>query len=66
MDTEAALADRRDVFPVIQTFRYRVSMWAYLERLDRRELAELILDSYGIRGGPTRLAAVDRDAFFES
>ena len=38
-------------FPVVHTFRYRVTSWAVLERLDRREVAELLLDSYAIRGG---------------
>ena len=35
MDTEQALADRRDTFVRIDTFRYRVTMWARLDRLDR-------------------------------
>jgi len=51
MDTGPALADRRDTFVRIDTFRFRVTMWA---RLDRRELAELLLDSYDVRGGPRR------------
>lgn len=50
MDTEAALANRRDVFPVVHTFTHRVSTWAYLDALDDREAAELVLDSYLIRG----------------
>ena len=52
MDTEQALADRRDTFVRIDTFRFRVTLWARLDRLDRRELAELLLESYDIRGGP--------------
>ncbi len=59
MDTEQALADRRDTFVHIATFRYRVTMWALLERLEQRELAELLLDSYDIRGGRRRRGAVD-------
>jgi hypothetical protein len=59
MDTEAALANRRETFPVIATFRKRVSLWAYLDQLDERETVELVLDSYGIRGGARRRAAVD-------
>lgn len=63
MDSEAQLAGGRDVFPVVHSFRYRVSMWGYLDRLDRRELAELLLDSYAIRGGTRRRAAVDLAAY---
>ncbi|GAA2498047.1 MmcQ/YjbR family DNA-binding protein [Terrabacter carboxydivorans] len=54
MDTEAALAGRRDVFVRIDTFRFRVTMWVRLDRLHRVELAELLLESYDIRGGPRR------------
>ena len=54
MDTEKALAGRRDTFVRIDTFRYRVTMWGRLDHLDRRELAELLLDSYDIRGGRRR------------
>ena len=63
MDLERALESRRTTFPVIHTFRFRVSLWARLDLLDRRELAELLLDSHAIRGGPRRAAQVDRDAF---
>ena len=52
MTTQAALAERRDVFPVVHTFQYRVTCWGYLDRIDLREAAELLLDSYTIRGGP--------------
>ena len=55
---------RRDVFPVVHTFEHRVSLWGVLDRLDRRELAELVLDSYGIGGGSRRAARVDRAAYF--
>ena len=54
MDTEPALDDRRVTFVRIDTFRFRVTLWARLDRLDRRELAELLLDSYDVRGGPRR------------
>jgi hypothetical protein len=54
MDTGPALAARSDTFVRIDTFRYRVTMWARLDRLGRRELAELLLDSYDVRGGPRR------------
>ncbi len=61
MDTEPALADRRDTFVRIDTFRYRVTMWARLDRLDRRELAELLLESYDIRGGRRRRGTTGLD-----
>jgi hypothetical protein len=59
MDTADALADRRDTFVHLVTFRFRVTMWALLERLDRTELAELLIDSYDIRGGRRRRGDVD-------
>ena len=61
MDTEEALAGRRDVFVHIDTFRFRVTLWAHLDRLDRRELAELLLESYDIRGGRRRRGDVGVD-----
>ncbi|NUR97436.1 MAG: hypothetical protein HOV67_19540, partial [Kribbellaceae bacterium] len=64
LDLGPALAARRDVFPVVHTFQYRVTCWGYLDRLDLRELSELLLDSYGIRGGPKRRQAVDLEQFF--
>jgi hypothetical protein len=65
MDLAAALAGRRETFPVIHTFRFRVSAWAYLDQLDRRELAEMLLDSFCIRGGRRRAERVDEDAYFQ-
>ena len=62
MDLERALEPRRTTFPVIHTFRYRVSVWARLDLLERRELAELLLDSHAIRGGRRRAQQVDREA----
>ena len=59
MDTEQALADRRDVFVRIDTFRYRVTIWARLDRLGRTELAELLVESYDIRGGRRRRGDTD-------
>ena len=59
MDTEQALAGRRDTFVRIDTFRFRDTMWARLDRLDQRELAELLLESYDIRGGRRRRGATD-------
>jgi hypothetical protein len=63
MDLGPALAARRDAFPLVHTFQYRVTCWGYLDRLDLREVAELLLDSYGIRGGPKRRKAVDLQQF---
>ena len=54
MDTGKALALRAKTFPVIHTFEYRVSVWGRLDLLEREELAELLLDSYDIRGGRRR------------
>jgi len=59
MDTEQALTDRRDTFVRIDTFRYRVTMWARLDRLGRTELAELLVESYDIRGGRRRRGDTD-------
>ena len=64
MSLGAALQGRRDVFPVVHTFRFRVSTWAVLARVSRREVAELLLDSYAIRGGTRRGEAVDEEAYF--
>ena len=64
MSLGEALDARRDVFPVVHVFRFRVSTWALLERLDRREVAELLLDSYAIRGGLRRGQAVDETRYF--
>jgi hypothetical protein len=62
MDSEQALDGRRDTFVRIDTFRFRVTMWARLDRLDRRELAELLLESYDIRGGRRRRGDTGLDA----
>jgi hypothetical protein len=51
LDSEQALADRRDVFFVVQTFRVKVSIWAWLDRLDEQELTELLTDSWRARRG---------------
>ena len=64
LSASAAWSARPDTFLVVHTFRYRVSGWALLERLDRREVAELLLDSYAIRGGVRRGEAVDEAAYF--
>jgi hypothetical protein len=64
MDLGAQLAGRPDTFLRVDTFEYRVSVWAWLDRLGRRELAELVLDSYRVRGGTRRAVAVDEAAYF--
>ena len=65
MDLEAQLARRRDTFVRIDTFEYRVTVWARLDQLARRELAELLLDSYRIRGGRRRGERVEEAAYFQ-
>jgi hypothetical protein len=65
MDLGAQLAGRAGSFFRVDTFDHRVSVWAWLDRLARRELAELLLDSYRIRGGVRRAGRVDEAAFFE-
>jgi hypothetical protein len=65
MDLGAALSRRRDTFVRIDTFDYRVSVWARLDRLGRRELAELMLDSFAVRGGTRRAERVNEAAFFD-
>jgi hypothetical protein len=64
LTASGAWSARPDTFVVVQTFRFRVCGWALLERLDRREVAELLLDSYTIRGGVRRGEAVDEAAYF--
>jgi len=64
MDLESQLAPRRETFVRIDTFEYRVSIWALLHRLGSRELAELLLDSYAVRGGVRRAGRVDEAAYF--
>ena len=66
MDTQAALATRREAFPVVRTFDFRVSTWGRLDLIDRREVAELLLNSYAARGGVRRAAAVDVAEFLAS
>lgn len=63
LDLERQLAPRRATFVRIDTFDLRVSVWALLERIEPRELAELVLDSYRVRGGVRRAARVDEAAY---
>ena len=51
LGTEAALAGRRDTFFVVHTFSVKVSVWAWLDRLDVDELTELLTDSWLARRG---------------
>lgn len=52
--SEQALADRHDTFFNVQTFKVKVSIWAWLDRLDEDELTEILTDSWlarrGVRG----------------
>lgn len=54
LDSKQALADRRDTFFMVQTFQVKVSIWAWLDRLDETELTEILTDSWlarrGVRG----------------
>ena len=51
LDSEAALADRADTFFAIHTFTVKVSIWAWLDRLDVQELTEILTDSWLARRG---------------
>jgi hypothetical protein len=64
MDLARQLGPRRDTFVRLDTFDFRVSVWARLDRLEPRELAELVLDSYRVRGGVRRFRRVDEEAYF--
>lgn len=54
LDSGAALADRGDTFFLVHTFKVKVSIWAWLDRLDVEELTEILTDSWlarrGVRG----------------
>jgi hypothetical protein len=50
-DSEAALADRRETFVRVDTFKVKVSIWAVLGHLDESELTELLADSWRARRG---------------
>lgn len=41
----------RSVFCRVDAFRVKASLWAYLDRLDGDELAELVTDSWRARRG---------------
>jgi hypothetical protein len=46
-----ALAERSDTFFVINTFKVKVSIWAWLDQLDEVELTEILTDSWLARRG---------------
>jgi hypothetical protein len=54
LDTAAALADRSDIFFNVATFKVKVSVWAWLDRLDVTELSEILTDSWLARRGVRR------------
>jgi hypothetical protein len=49
--SEHSLADRRDTFFAIDTFKVKVSVWAWLELLQLDELTEIVTDSWRARRG---------------
>jgi hypothetical protein len=53
--TEHLLADRRETFFKIDTFKVKVSVWAWLDLLERDELTEIVEESWlarrGVRSG---------------
>jgi hypothetical protein len=51
LSTEHLLADRRETFFAIDTFKVKVSVWAWLELLERAELADIVRDSWLARRG---------------
>ena len=51
LDSEAALADRADIFIRVDTFTVKVSIWARLDRLDETELGEILTESWRARRG---------------
>lgn len=51
-------------FPLVQVYRGRVMILAYLDQLSHRELAELLLESFRLRAG-RRGKRLDEDAYFE-
>jgi len=51
IDSALALADRADTFLRVDTFKVKVSIWAWLDRLDEQELTEILTDSWRARRG---------------
>ena len=50
-DSALALADRADTFFRVDTFKVKVSVWAWLDRLDEQELTDILTDSWRARRG---------------
>lgn len=51
LDSRDALADCSDIFFAVQTFKVKVSIWAWLDRLEEAELTEILTDSWLARRG---------------
>ncbi|QAY62858.1 hypothetical protein ET495_05915 [Xylanimonas allomyrinae] len=51
LDAGSALAAEHDVFFRVDTFAVKASVWAWLDRLDEQELAEILTDSWRARRG---------------
>lgn len=51
LDSADALADRPDTFFAVHTFKVKVSIQAWLDRLDEDELTEILTDSWLARRG---------------
>jgi hypothetical protein len=51
LDSALALADRGDVFLRVDTFKVKVSIWAWLDAIGVDELAEILADSWRARRG---------------
>lgn len=58
-----SLAAEPERFPLVQVYGSRVMILAYLDRVSRREVAELLLESYRLRAG-RRGKRVDEAAYF--
>lgn len=61
--TAEILADRRDTFFRIDSFKVKASVWAWLDRLDNDELTEILTESHRARrGAAERTRRTDHDA----
>jgi hypothetical protein len=58
LDSPAILADRSDVFFVVNVFKVKATIWAWLDQLPEDELTELLTDSWlarrGVRAVPSK------------
>jgi len=55
--TREMLADRRDTFFRIDAFKIKTSVWAWLDRLDTQELAEILAESHRARRGAREVSS---------